>query len=240
MGDDKKVAVLAGATGLAGSHLLSALLAAPDFARVYAITRRPLGREHPRLANRIVPFERLESQLKGLACHSAFCCLGSSLAAAGSERAWRAAEVDQVLAFARAARAGAAQRFVHLSCSGAAESRDAGALLKRECEQALEKLGFASLDILQPGPLLGLRREFQLSQYLRAFATALAAPVLVGPREVHRAISARVVAAAMLGAARSGRRGIYRYTYSGIRTLASASVPSKAQKAPTSERTGRA
>jgi uncharacterized protein YbjT (DUF2867 family) len=240
MGDDNKVAVLAGASGLTGTHLLAALLDAPDFARVYAITRRPLGREHPRLANRIVPFERLESQLKGLACHTAFCCLGSSLDAAGSERAWRAAEVDQVLAFARAARAGGAQRFVHLSCSSAVASRDVGAQLKRECEQALEKLGFASLDILQPGPLLGLRREIRFPQLLRAIATAATAPALVGPREVHRAISARVVAAAMLGATRSGRRGIYRYTYSGIRALASAAAPARAQKAATSERTGRA
>ncbi len=236
MGDDKKVAVLAGASGLTGSHLLAALLEAPDFARVYAITRRPLGREHPRLANRIVPFERLESQLKGLACHSAFCCLGSSLEAAGSERAWRNAEVDHVLAFARAARAGGAQRFVHLSCSSAAESPGAGARLKRECEAALETLGFASLDILQPGPLLGLRREIRLAQLLRAIASALAAPVLVGPREVHRAISARTVAAAMLGAARSGRRGTYRYTYSGIHALARTLAPSRTRTPVSSSR----
>ena len=235
--DNKKVAVLVGASGLTGSHLLSALLEAPDFGRVYAITRRPLGREHPRLANRIVPFERLESQLKGLACHTAFCCLGSSPRAAGSERAWRAVEVDQVLAFARAARAGGAQRFVHLSCSGAVASRDTGAALKRECEQALETLGFDSLDILQPGPLLGLRREIQLSQLFRAITAAAAAPILVGPREVHRAVSARIVAAAMLGAARSGRRGIYRYTYSGIRALARVSAPAREQATATSPRT---
>lgn len=234
MGDDRKVAVLAGASGLTGGHLLTALLDAPDFARVYAVTRRALGREHPRLANRIVQFERLESQLKGLACHTAFCCLGSSLEDVSSERSRRAAEIDRVLAFARAARAAGAQRFVHLSCSSAATARDPGAMLKRECDQALERLGFASLDILQPGPLLGLRREIQPAQLLRAFATALAAPALVGPREIHRAVSARVVAAAMLGAARSGRRGVYRYTYSGIRALARAPGVSKAQAAASS------
>lgn len=231
MGDDKKVAVLAGASGLTGGHLLAALLDAPEFARVQAVTRRPLGREHPRLANRIVQFERLESQLKGLACHVAFCCLGSSLEAEGSEGAWRAAEIDRVLAFARAARQAGAQRFVHLSCAGAATARDARTQLKRECEQALEGIGFASLDILQPGPLLGLHREIQAARLLRALATALAAPVLTGPREVHRAVSARIVAAAMLGAARSGRRGIYRYTYSGIRALARAPAPSQAHAA---------
>ncbi|MGH8220918.1 MAG: NAD-dependent epimerase/dehydratase family protein [Steroidobacteraceae bacterium] len=236
MGEDKKLALLAGASGLIGGHLLAALLDAPDFARVYAVTRRPLGREHPRLANRIVQFERLEPQLKGLVCHTAFCCLGSSLEAAGSERARRTVEIDQVLAFARAARAGGAQRFVHLSCSGARLGRDTGAQLKRECEQALEQLGFASLDILQPGLLLGLRRELQPMRLLRALATVVAAPVLVGPREVHRAVSARRVAAAMLGAARSGRRGVYRYTYSGIRALARVPAASPAHAAAASAR----
>jgi len=236
MGDDNKVAVLAGASGLTGAHLLAALLDAPDFARVYAVTRRALGREHSRLANRIVQFERLEARLKGLACHSAFCCLGSSLEAAGSERAWRAVEVDQVLAFARAMRAGGAQRFVYLSCSGAVAARGPSARLKSECEQALETLGFASLDIVQPGPLLGLRRDIQLPRLVRALATSLLTPVLTGPRELHRAVSARIVAAAMLGAARSGRRGVYRYTYSGIRALARTPGPARAVAAASSPR----
>lgn len=236
MGDDNKIAVLAGASGLVGAHLLAALLDSPEFSRVYVVTRRPLGREHPRLANRIVQFDRLEPQLKGLACTTAFCCLGSSLRAAGSEHAWRAAEVDRVLAFARAARAGGAQRFVHLSCSSAVSARDVAGQLKRDCEQGLEALGFGSLDILQPGPLLGLRRDIHPAQLLRAFAASLAAPALVGAREIHRAVPARVVAAAMLGAARSGRRGVYRYTYSGIRALTRVPAPSRAQAAPSSPR----
>jgi hypothetical protein len=43
---------------------------------------------------------------------------------------------------------------------------------------------------------------------------------LFGEREVYRGISAQKVALAMLGASRSGRRGVYRYTYQGIRQLA--------------------
>lgn len=85
MGDDQgKVALLAGASGLTGGLTLDALLAAPDFTRVIAVTRRPLGREHPRLANRIVQFERLETQLQGVRCNVALCCLGSTIARAGS------------------------------------------------------------------------------------------------------------------------------------------------------------
>jgi hypothetical protein len=45
-----KIPLVAGATGMVGGQLLNVLLDAPDYPRVYAATRRPLGREHPRLA----------------------------------------------------------------------------------------------------------------------------------------------------------------------------------------------
>lgn len=221
-----KVALLAGGSGLAGSHLLTALLAAPDFVRVYAVTRRSLGREHARLANRIVQFERLESQLKGLACHTAFCCLGAPFGGAGRAEAARRIDFDYVLAFARAAKAAHAQRFVFLSCVGAdSDARSARLRAKSEAEEALEALSFPSLDILQPGPLFGMRREMPLSELTRSLAVLIATPFLFGPREAYRAISARTVGAAMLGAARSGRRGVYRYTNAGIKALALSPTP---------------
>jgi uncharacterized protein YbjT (DUF2867 family) len=192
-----KIALLVGASGLVGAHVLDALLEASDFTRVYAVSRRALQREHPRLANRIVQFERLEEQLKGLTCHVAFCCLGTTLREAGSEQAQRRVDVGHVLGFARVARAAQAQRFVFLSCAGAdPKSRRPELRLKAEAEQALGALGFPSLDIVQPGHLLGMRRA-------------------MGPQDFLR------LGTAMLGAARSGRRGVYRYTYAGIQSLAS-------------------
>src|ERR1700734_3612145 len=114
-----KIVLLAGATGLVGTHALNALLDATDIGRVFAITRRPLGREHPRLANRIVQFDQIESQLKGLTCHAAICTLGTTIRQAGSERAFQQVDIDAVLAFARTAKAAQAQRFVVVSAAGA-------------------------------------------------------------------------------------------------------------------------
>src|SRR5215470_3467689 len=116
---DGRVALLAGASGLTGSLVLEALLAAPDVSRVIAVTRRPLGGEHPRLANRIVQFERLESQLKGTLCDVALCCLGTTLRKAGSQQRFRAVDIDCVLTFAHAAKAANARRFVVMSRVGA-------------------------------------------------------------------------------------------------------------------------
>src|SRR5580700_9844298 len=98
-----RVALLAGASGLTGGFVLDALLEAADFSRVIAVTRRPLAREHPRLANRIVQFERLETQLQGVTCDVALCCLGTTIRRAGSRENFREVDVDYVVAFARTA-----------------------------------------------------------------------------------------------------------------------------------------
>src|ERR1700757_2040034 len=97
------VALLAGASGLTGGFVLDALLEAADFSRVIAVTRRPLAREHPRLAHRIAPSGRREAQLRGVAWEVALCCLGTTIARAGSRESFREVDVDYVVAFARAA-----------------------------------------------------------------------------------------------------------------------------------------
>jgi uncharacterized protein YbjT (DUF2867 family) len=220
--NEPRVALLAGASGFVGGYVLDSLLDAPDFARVFAISRRPLGREHVRLANRIVQFDKLETQLKGLQCHVAFCCVGTTMKRAGSERAFREIDHDLVLSFARVAKAAGAQRFVLVSSAAAdPRSRNFYLRVKGEVEQALEKMGFASLDILQPGPLLGWRRnDLRPLELLATAFMPLVNPFLTGSRIGLRAISARTVAAAAIGASRSGRRGVYRYTWPGLRQLA--------------------
>jgi len=217
---EPKVALLAGASGLVGTCALNALLAAPDVGRVFAITRRPLTREHPRLANRIVQFDRLETQLKGTTCHVALCCLGTTLQQAGSQQAFRQVDVDYVLAFARAAKVAQTQRFIVVSSAGADRgARSFYLRTKGEMEQGLENLGFASLDILQPGPILGWRSQMRPLDLAMTLVMPLVNPFLVGTREVYRGIPAQTLGAAMTGATRSGRRGVQRYTFSGIQAL---------------------
>jgi uncharacterized protein YbjT (DUF2867 family) len=219
-GPEQNVVLLAGASGLVGSLALDVLLDAPDIARVFAITRRPLGREHPRLANRIVQFENMEAQLKGLTCQVAVCCLGTTLRQAGSQEAFRRVDVDHVLAFARTAKAAQAQRFIVVSSAAAdAQSKNFYLRTKGEMEEAVAQSGFVSLDILQPGPLLTMRSPVRPLELGALLVMPLVNPFLRGEREAYRGISAKTVAAAILGATRSGRKGIQRYTYAGIEAL---------------------
>lgn len=216
-----RLAWIAGASGLVGDELLRLVLKVEDYGRVTALTRRPLRIEHPRLANRIVSFARLREQLQGVPCHDAFCCLGSTIRKAGTPQAFRAVDFDLVLAFAQVARAAGAQRLVVVSSAGAAPgARHFYLRVKGEAEQALGGMGFPCLDILQPGLLLGSRRELRPLEQAAGVVMRLLNPLLRGSLAQYRAIAARDVALAMLGAARSGRRGIYVYNGEALRALA--------------------
>ena len=221
MSSTPKIALIAGASGLVGGFALNALLDATDYTRVWALTRRPLGREHPRLANRTVVFERMAEQLKGLVATDAFCAIGTTIAEAGSQEAFRNADVNAVLLFARAARAAGAKRFVVVSSVGAdSNSKKFYLRTKGEMEEAVAVVGFVSVDILQPSLLLGPRKALRPLEITGRIFAPLINPLLTGTREPYRAIAAETVGRAMLGAARAGRRGVYRYTYGDIRKLA--------------------
>jgi uncharacterized protein YbjT (DUF2867 family) len=217
----QRVALVAGGTGITGAALLRLLLGNNEFARVHAVTRRPLPLDHPRLANRILKFEELGARLAGLRCTDAFCSIGASLGPRASAAQLRQVDVDLVLAFARAAQAAGATRLVVVSAARA--DRAATPPFQRskgEMEALLRELRFPSLEILQPGPVLGLRAQATATDMLRLALLPLLNPLLQGGMAPSRAIQATDLAAAMLGAARSQRRGVYCYAGQGLRDLA--------------------
>jgi uncharacterized protein YbjT (DUF2867 family) len=220
----ERTALVAGGSGLVGSRLLPLLLNAGEYTRVTALSRRPLPLDHPRLANRVARFdESLATQIKGLKCQHAFCCLGTTIRDAGSREEFRAVDHDLVLEFARLALAAGAERFVVVSAIGAdAGSRTFYLRIKGETERALEALRFRALDVLSPSVLLGARRSLRPLELVGQGALWAVSPLLLGGWMRYRAIAAGTVAAAMLGAARSGRNGVNRYGYAEMRTLAAA------------------
>ena len=217
----KRTALLAGPTGLVGGKLLRLLLEAPEYGRVYALSRRPLPFDHARLANRILRLETARTALKGLRVDDAFCCLGSTRAAAGSDAERRRVDLDLVLTFAETALACGAQRLIVISSAGADPLSPRPTLAtKGELERRLRELACPALDILRPGLLLGWREQPRPAELLGAALSPLVNPLLRGRHAVWRSISASQVAQAMLAAARSRRRGAYVYSGLALKALA--------------------
>jgi uncharacterized protein YbjT (DUF2867 family) len=204
-----------------GSELLRQLLLAPEYSRVYAVSRRPLPFDNPRLANRIVPLEETRARLAGMRCDDAFCCIGSTRRSAGSEAEREKVDLDLVVSFARAAHAFGASQLVVITSAGAnPQSRNSYLGVKGRLEVALRDLRFLSLHIMRPGLLLGARDELRPMEMAGSLFMPLLNPLLLGSLAQWRAIAATKVAAAMLAAARSQRRGIHVYEGQALRALA--------------------
>lgn len=157
--------LLAGATGLAGEHLLDRLLNEPAVTRVVAPSSRPLA-HHPRLENPQGDLASLLPQLTG-PIDIAFCCLGSTRTQAGTPEEFRAVDHDLVLAFARRARELAARHLLVISTQGAdPNSPELYSRIKGTVEEALKAQNWPQLTIARPTQLLGPRSQFRLVDHL--------------------------------------------------------------------------
>jgi hypothetical protein len=86
--------------------------------------------------------------------------------------------------------------------------------------------------------LLGWRGEMRALELTASAVMPLLNPLLAGKYMPYRGIAARTVGAAMLGAIRSGRRGVQRYTWEGIEALARLGGPRSGAPAPPKARAG--
>ena len=138
---------VAGATGLVGRALLTRLSGSPQVGPVTALVRQAgaLGIPPARVQPRVVDYRTLGTGAALPATDWAFCALGTTIKVAGSQAAFRAVDVDAVLAFAQAARAAGATRFGLVSAMGAdARSGVFYNRCKGEVEQALVRLDSAA------------------------------------------------------------------------------------------------
>ncbi len=193
-----RTALVVGATGLIGGHLLNYLLENETYSEVKALVRRPLEREHPRLTQVVVNFDDLQAHETDMQVNDVFCCLGTTIKKAGSQKAFRKVDYDYPLDVARLAARQGAQQYLIVTALGA----DKNSLIfynrvKGEVERDLIKIPFKSIHIMQPSLLLGQRAESRLGEQLGEVVLGAASVLLRGPLKKYRAIEGRVVAFAM-------------------------------------------
>ena len=218
-----RTALLAGATGLVGSHLLKLLLADAEWDRVVTLGRRTTPTEHDKLEQRVVDLAAVAAAGDLRHADDVFCCLGTTIKQAGSQEAFRRVDHDFVVGFARAGiRAGATQ-FLLVSAIGAdPESRVFYSRVKGETETDVGALPYRAIQIFRPSLLLGERELFRLGERFAMMAAPLLQLALVGRLRRYRPIQARDVARAMVRIAREAPRGPNVFEYDAM--LASAAA----------------
>jgi uncharacterized protein YbjT (DUF2867 family) len=194
-----RTAVIAGHTGLVGRQLLDLLLEDARYDRVIAVGRRAPERKDARLQVVITEMGELSQLGAGLAADDAYCCLGTTLKAAGSKAAFERVDFHMVVDFARAVHAAGARRlFVVSSLSADPRSPVYYSRVKGRAEQALGEVGFDALHIVRPSLLLGERSENRPGEALAQRIAPLIGPLMRGALAKYRPIDARDVARSLV------------------------------------------
>lgn len=189
-----KNALITGATGLVGTHLLQQLITNHHYQKIYSLQRRSTDSSHVKVEEIVANLEELDSvDLPDI--HAAFCCLGTTMKQAGSKEKFRKVDFEMVINTARKAKENKANVFCVISAMGAnSDSSIFYNKVKGEMEEALEEFDFDTLHIFRPSILVGDRKEFRLSENLGIFFAKLLDPIMKGPLQKYRASSAQKVA----------------------------------------------
>jgi uncharacterized protein YbjT (DUF2867 family) len=213
-----RTAIIAGASGLSGRHLLLHLIADARYTAIHALVRKPVLDAHPKLIEHVVDYDHLPALPN---VDDVYCCLGTTIKKAGSQEAFRRVDFDCVMSLANAARRADAKRFLVISALGASATSPAFYnRVKAEMESALQSLGFQLLAIFRPSFLLGERSESRPGERIGIGIFQAVGPLLLGPARKYRAIHVDDVAKAMISVAWQDARGTKVYLSDAMQRLA--------------------
>lgn len=216
-----KSALIAGATGLTGSELVKVLLEDPAYDKVKVLTRRPLDVDHPKLEQVKADFFRLDQYAGHFKVDDVFCCLGTTIKKAGSQKAFRRVDYEYPVKIAELAKAAGAKKFLVISAMGAdARSNVFYSRVKGQTEDALKKMEFPALHIFRPSLLLGKRDEFRLGEKAASLLAPVFSPLLRGGMKKYKPIEAADVAKAMCAASKSEEKGVLVHSTNEIAEMA--------------------
>ncbi|MEX3073379.1 NAD(P)H-binding protein [Vibrio alginolyticus] len=195
--------IIAGATGLVGSKVVTHLVSQPGIHTLYSLSRRPLDNiSDPK--NKIIPM--IDADLSILNWDDqqstpeiGFICLGTTLKQAGSKENLRKVDVDLVTNVARQMKMIGVTRLAVVSSLGANSKSSSHYLAcKGQMEENIKELGFDEVVFVRPGPLVGQRVHSRTDEKIVQGIFSVIRPFMLGKLANFVPIDAEDVAKAMI------------------------------------------
>lgn len=199
MTETQKTAIIFGATGLVGGHLLSQLLESNLYSKVLVFVRHSTGISHEKMTEHIINFEKLDDFSSLMIGNDVFSCYGTNILRTRDKTQWRFSDVDLAVRTAEICFNNGASGFAVVSSIGANANGSSFYLkLKGEMEESVKKIGFERLAIVRPSFLLGKRKDFRIHEEPARWLMQFLGLFMWGKAKNYKAIHARVVARAMI------------------------------------------
>jgi len=205
------IATVIGSTGLTGSFLVRQLLADSAITKVISVSRKSLSISNAKLTEVLVSdladLPSIQSEIRG---DLYFCCLGTTIKAAGSRENFQKVDHDAVVAFAKIAKSHDATSFTLVSAMGATtNSMFFYNEVKGRTENDVETLGLRSLIIFRPALLVGPRAEFRWGERLASVTLLPLSRLLPNRTRKSLITKAETLAMRMLAEGKAALPGIH-------------------------------
>ena len=194
-----KTALLFGASGLVGSHVLSQLISNNNYSKIKLFVRSTINISDPKIEIIQTDFNNLENHKEDIKGDDCFFCIGTTKKNSPDKNEYRRIELEVPKQIAQIAKSNSVNSFVFVS-SGYADPKSSGDYLKfkGEVEEELKRLNFPKLGIMRPSFLLGDRKEKRIGEKIGIFVFKLLSPLFLGPLKKMKPIHSATVAKAMI------------------------------------------
>lgn len=195
----KKTAIILGASGLTGSHLLQELLKDDRYEKIKVFTRRSLYITHSKLEEYQVDLFRLTEEKENFTADEVFCCIGSTKKKTPNEELYEKVDVGIPSAAAKLSKENGIATFIVISALGAdRNSRFFYNQMKGKMENQVLQQKVKHTYILRPSLISGKRKEKRTFEFLWKQIMKVANLFMMGSLKKFRSISAENIAKAMI------------------------------------------
>ena len=194
-----KTALLFGATGLVGSHLLNLLISNNNYSKIKVFVRSSIELNHQKIEIIQTDFNNLKNHKEEIKGDDCFFCIGTTKKNSPDKNEYKRVELEVPKQVAQIAKSNLVNSFVFVS-SGYADPKSSGDYLKFKglVEEELKRLNFSKLGIMRPSFLLGNRQEKRVGEKIGIFVFKLLSPLFLGPLKKMKPIHSATVAKAMI------------------------------------------
>jgi uncharacterized protein YbjT (DUF2867 family) len=194
-----KTALLFGASGLVGSHLLNQLTRDTNYSKIKLFVRSVPEISDPKVQIIKTDFNNLKKQKEDIKGDDCFFCIGTTTKNSPNKDEYRKVELDIPEEIAKIAKSNLVNSFIFVSALYAnPKSSGDYVRFKGLVEEELKRLNFPKLGIMRPSFLMGNRKEKRVGEKIGIFVFKLLSPLLFGPLKKMRPIHSETVAKAMI------------------------------------------
>jgi len=197
-----KTALLFGASGLVGSHLLNQLIKDTNYSKIKLFVRSVTEIIDPKVEIIKIDFNNLQNHKEDVKGDDCFFCIGTTKKNSSDKDEYRRVELDIPKEIAKIAKLNLVNSFIFVSAMYANPNSSGDYVrFKGLVEEELKRLNFPKLALMRPSFLMGDRKEKRVGEKIGIFVFKLLSPLLLGPLKKMRPINAETVAKAMIRAA---------------------------------------